>query len=121
MTTAPKRSCGKLVIASFEPQFCTLPNVPVWYNNRYDFAIHEGVMVYRGHVERGVVVLDDAATLPEGSEVRVELATEDTAPLLDANGETLGQRLLRHAGKAVGLPPDLAVNHDHYLYGTPKE
>ncbi len=23
-------------------------------------------------------------------------------------------------GKAEGLPPDLAVNHDHYLYGLPK-
>ena len=28
--------------------------------------------------------------------------------------------LLRVAGTAEGLPPDLAENHDHYLYGTPK-
>jgi hypothetical protein len=27
----------------------------------------------------------------------------------------------RFAGKAEGLPPDLAENHDHYLYGTPKK
>lgn len=28
--------------------------------------------------------------------------------------------LLEFAGTAEGLPPDLAENHDHYLYGTPK-
>ena len=79
-------------------------------------------MVYRGHVEKGVVVLDDRVTLPEGLEVRIEpsSAGEADAPL-DENGETLGQRLLKHAGKAVGLPPDLAVNHDHYLYGVAGE
>jgi hypothetical protein len=24
------------------------------------------------------------------------------------------------AGKAKGLPPDMAANHDHYLHGLPK-
>ena len=33
---------------------------------------------------------------------------------------SLGEMLLRHAGKAVGLPEDLAAQHDHYLHGTPK-
>jgi hypothetical protein len=28
--------------------------------------------------------------------------------------------LLRFAGKAKGLPSDLAANHDHYLHGLPK-
>jgi hypothetical protein len=28
--------------------------------------------------------------------------------------------LLEHAGRCKGLPSDLAENHDHYLYGTPK-
>ena len=32
----------------------------------------------------------------------------------------VGEMLLRHAGKAVGLPEDLAAQHDHYLHGTPK-
>jgi len=31
-----------------------------------------------------------------------------------------GVALLRFAGKATGLPPDLAENHDHYLHGLPK-
>ena len=34
--------------------------------------------------------------------------------------EPLSAFLLRVAGTAEGLPPDLAENHDHYLYGTPK-
>jgi len=75
-------------------------------------------MVYRGHVEKGVVVLDESTTLPEGAEVKIEVSNAELeVPVLDENGETLGQKLLKHAGKAVGLPPDLAVNHDRYLYG----
>lgn len=79
-------------------------------------------MVYRGHVEKGVVVLDDAVTLPEGLAVNIEpSAAGQQVPAIDQNGETLGQKLMRHAGKAIGLPSDLAENHDHYLYGTPKK
>ncbi|HEY4759967.1 MAG TPA: hypothetical protein VIH42_05245 [Thermoguttaceae bacterium] len=79
-------------------------------------------MVYKGHVEKGVVVLDDPVTLPEGMKVQIEPApTVQQEITTDDNGETLGQKLLKHAGKAVGLPQDLAENHDHYLYGTPKK
>jgi hypothetical protein len=79
-------------------------------------------MVYRGHVEKGVVVLDGPANLPEGVAVTVELSKEAAAKsCLDENGKTLGQKLLKHAGKAKGLPADLAVNHDHYLYGNPNK
>ena len=31
-----------------------------------------------------------------------------------------GRALLEIAGTADDLPPDLAFQHDHYLYGTPK-
>jgi len=34
---------------------------------------------------------------------------------------TLGEELMKFAGKAKGLPRDLARNHDHYLNGTPKQ
>ena len=78
-------------------------------------------MTVRGHVKNGVVVLEPGATLPEGAEVRVEVAAGDgEETVLDEDGQTLGHRLLKFAGKAVGLPPDAARNHDHYLYGTPK-
>ena len=29
--------------------------------------------------------------------------------------------LSKWSGKAEGLPPDLAGNHDHYLHGAPKK
>jgi hypothetical protein len=79
-------------------------------------------MVYRGHVKEGVVVLDDSAVLPEGVEVRVEpVASTEEKEALDEDGLTLGQKLLKHAGKSVGLPVDISSNHDHYLYGTPRK
>jgi hypothetical protein len=65
--------------------------------------------------------LDQPVTLPEGLEVQVEVPLEKASPLLDESGQTLGQKLLKYAGKAVGLPLDAARNHDHYLYGTPKQ
>ena len=78
-------------------------------------------MVYRGRVKNGVVVLDSPSTLPEGVEVRVEIVpTGNEGPLLDEQGKTLGQKLMKYAGRAVGLPEDAAANHDHYLYGTAK-
>jgi hypothetical protein len=70
-------------------------------------------MVYRGHVQNGVVVVDGAPELPEGAEVRVELLTAE------GQGSTLGQRLMEFAGVLKGLPADLARNHDHYLSGVP--
>lgn len=94
-------------------------------------------MVYHGHIKDGRVVLDEPANLPEGAAVSLEVveqASQDGAlvSLLDLAGAakglpsdadtstTLGQRLMKLAGIAKGLPPDASVNHDHYIYGTPK-
>ncbi len=71
-------------------------------------------MTYKGHVENGVVVLEQPAALPEGTEVDV-LPVEKPA-----RESTLSEMLLKHAGTIPG-PPDLAINHDHYLYGVPKK
>lgn len=68
-------------------------------------------MTIRGHVENGMVVLDEPVALPEGATVQVEL----TVP---SSGPSLGRKLLRHAGKAQHLPSDAAQNHNHCLYGT---
>lgn len=35
-------------------------------------------------------------------------------------GNSLSRLLLKYAGCCTGLPSDLAAEHDHYLYGTPK-
>jgi hypothetical protein len=78
------------------------------------------IMVLDGHVEKGVVVFDQAVALPEGLPVRVEVPEDLPGKSSEGQGETAGQRLLKFAGKAVGLPPDAARNHDHYLYGATK-
>ena len=78
-------------------------------------------MTYRGHVKEGVVVLDEAAQLPEGAQVRIDIVEK---PDTNAPGEdipSLYDRLAPVIGKAKGLPPDLARNHDHYLHGRPKK
>jgi hypothetical protein len=71
-------------------------------------------MVVQGTVTNGVVVLEPGAQIPDGTRVDVTVPAE-----LEPATPT-GRMLLRHAGKAKGLPPDMAVNHDHYLHGMPK-
>ena len=74
----------------------------------------ENVMSYRGHVENGVIVLDEPGALPDGTPVNVE-------PAVPLKRRTLAERLHRVIGAAKGLPSDLARNHDHYLHGRPKK
>lgn len=63
-------------------------------------------MTYRGRVEHGVVVLDPAHALPDGTEVEV-------LPLPSPSARP-GEALEKLAGKAQNLPADLAERHDHY-------
>ena len=76
-------------------------------------------MVYTGKVKGGVVLLDEVASLAEGTVVRVMPVVGRELRKRPAPG-SLGATLLKFAGKAKGLPRDLALNHDHYLYGTAK-
>jgi len=72
-------------------------------------------MSFKGHVQNGVVVLDEPASLPEGSEVRVELADSEEQLA------SLREGLLKFSGIVDDLPEDWSENHDFYLYGTPRE
>ena len=72
-------------------------------------------MTYRGHVKNGVVIFDEPANLPEGTEVRVEQVTQEAA-----EPPNWAEVFKDVAGKAKDLPSDLAANHDHYLHGAPK-
>ena len=84
-------------------------------------------MTVRGRIKNGKVLLDDPGAIPEGTEVVVRPAanSKPTAkakkPKARAKPCTLAERLANVMGKATGLPPDASVNHDHYLYGTPKQ
>ena len=73
-------------------------------------------------MKNGVVVVEHGRQIPEGADVRVEfVCSAGERPLLDDSGQTLGQKLMKYAGKAEGLPVDAAANHDHYLYGSTKQ
>jgi hypothetical protein len=75
-------------------------------------------MTLEGHVENGQIVLDEPARLPEGSKVRVEVLVSPPAAPEKAS---LYDRLKPFVGILDDLPEDAALNHDHYLYGTPKK
>jgi hypothetical protein len=69
---------------------------------------------YTGEVKNGVVVFDPGAAPPsDGTLGRVEVAAAQVR-------DELSEILLEFAGKATGLPTDLAEQHDHYLHGTPR-
>ncbi len=76
-------------------------------------------MTLRGHVENGVVVLDQSGTLPDGTRVTVR-------PIAGKKGRkserllTVSKELASLSGQATDLPEDAARNLDHYLYGHPK-
>ena len=81
-------------------------------------------MTVEGHIENGRVVLHSQLPLPEGMRVRVELL-DTVAGNQDANPPaselpSLYERMKPFIGSVEGLPPDFAINHDHYLHGQPK-
>lgn len=81
-------------------------------------------MTLRGKIKKGKVHLDDPKALPDGTEVEVRPVKK---PKLAKPSKTkrkkpgtLAERLAPFIGKAKGLPADMSVNLDHYLYGLPK-
>jgi predicted DNA-binding antitoxin AbrB/MazE fold protein len=78
-------------------------------------------MVHRGHVENGVIRLEDWVALPEGPKVRVEVLPPVAERDTQAVGLSLYERLKPVVGAAKDLPADASVNVDHYLYGHPKK
>ncbi len=70
-------------------------------------------MELEGVVHDGMIVLDDATAFPEGARVRISLAPP-------GKPEAFGARFAQFRGAVLGLPADLAEQHDHYRLGTPK-
>ncbi|MCP4246061.1 MAG: hypothetical protein GY778_03335 [bacterium] len=66
-------------------------------------------MTYQGVVRNGKVDLEDGASLPEGTVVRIQTVDETPDPV-----DTLYDEAVE-----TGIP-DLASQHDHYAHGTPK-
>jgi hypothetical protein len=70
-------------------------------------------MEFEGTVQNGVIVVEGAEPLPDGTKVKILVESATRKP-------TLADRLLKHAGTVTDLPPDMAEQHDHYIHGTPK-
>jgi hypothetical protein len=78
-------------------------------------------MTYRAKMQDGKVVFEGGIKPADGVELRVDIVDSAAEPALPSpDGTTLGQRLMQFSGIVKDLPPDAALNHDHYLYGTPK-
>jgi hypothetical protein len=82
-------------------------------------------MTYRGVVHHGTIVLPPGVNLPEGTEVQVaimpsEKSTESGAAEASSHQAYLLELAERARSLPGELPVDFAINHDHYLYGTPK-
>jgi hypothetical protein len=75
-------------------------------------------MVYHGKVKNGVVVFENGAELPDGTEVSIEALTRDESIAIE--GPTLVEQFADVIGTVPDLPPDMAAQHDHYLHGAPK-
>jgi hypothetical protein len=76
-------------------------------------------MTIAGTYQGGVIVLDDASGLTEGTRVEVIVPVASASPAEDDDAPTL-RGLLKHAGTVNELPADFAEQHDHYIHGAPR-
>jgi hypothetical protein len=73
-------------------------------------------MVYRGHVENGLVLVDDPSSLVEGTQVEIRVV----ASPLDSE-QAPKRHWLEFSGAIDDLPPDASQRIDEILYGLPNE
>jgi len=73
-------------------------------------------MKYKGKVKNGVVVFPEGVSLPDNTEVNVELVGQDRS----AESASWAEVFKDVIGSVDDLSPDMADNHDHYIHGTPK-
>ncbi len=79
-------------------------------------------MRYLGHVKNGVIVLDGEMPIPDGTAVTVEaLVAPGSEGEEDSQAPTLAELFAPFIGVIKDLPEDFAINHDHYIHGTPKK
>ena len=72
-------------------------------------------MVYRGHIENGIVVMDEPATLTEGTQVEIRVVASSSS------SKTPKRHWLEFSGAIDDLPPDASQRVDEILYGRPDE
>lgn len=85
---------------------------------------------FRGVIRKGKVATDGPLGLPDGTQVviravgaqrrKTSARAVGARPAKPKPLPTLAETFKGLIGIAEGLPSDLSINHDHYLYGTPK-
>ncbi len=77
-------------------------------------------MTFRAHSDGKVIIPDEPVEIPSGPVLHVTVEAVEAEPKPHSSREAL-LRLAREAeAMDVDLPSDLAAQHDHYLYGSPK-
>lgn len=70
--------------------------------------------IITGHFDGKVIIPDGPVQLPVGEALRLRVEVAKTSPGKFAD-------LLEFAADLPDAPTDLAAQHDHYLYGSPKK
>ena len=70
-------------------------------------------MSFTATVQNDTIKLPAGVHLPDGTEVSIEPREKP--------GQTFAERYAEFIGIADDLPPDFAINHDHYLHGARKQ
>jgi hypothetical protein len=73
-------------------------------------------MVYHGHIENGIIILDDAPQLPDGAKVELRLI----APRAEEPSKK-EPPWFKFIGAIKDMPPDASQRIDEVLYGHRKE
>ena len=69
-------------------------------------------------IKNGVIQLPAGFDLPDGTEVTIE--TKEPIGIVEKSTQSFGERYSEFIGCIHSGVGDLADNHDHHLYGTPK-
>ncbi len=79
------------------------------------------MIAFKAHFDGKVIVPDEPVKLPTNRPlaVRVELARSRRSK--NVREDSVLEWLVENAVADDSLPADLAYQHDHYLYGTPKK
>lgn len=77
------------------------------------------MIAIKAHFDGKYLVPDEPVDLPRQKHLRVEVEVLDS--LAEGPPCSVLDWLGDNAVDDPSLPVDLAVNHDHYLYGTPKK
>jgi hypothetical protein len=76
-----------------------------------------GMTTLKGHFDGKVLIPDEPVDLPVNCPLHIKVEAADSVPKTPL--ETLVQ-LARDFPVSPETPPDLAAQHDHYLYRLPK-